>query len=348
MSRNSRCQLKILWLTSSFPRYEDDSASVFLYHLATAISKQELELHILTPDHIAASRYRKNKNTHIYTFRYFFPRGLQKLAYGSGILPNLKSQPWLLLQVPFFLLSLCFSTARLLIKLKPDVIHAHWIFPMGTIASFLGKLFRIPAIITAHGSDSFALQGSILSNLKQWSIRNCSAWTSNTQATAHAAGQNLPKPHIIPMGIDYRKFSSGNRLKIKATLPEKMLVLLFIGRLIKNKGVFDLVNAYALLPDEIKKKTVLWLIGEGSDRGAVSRLSTRLKIDHKITFLGQIPNDRLPDYYAAADIFIAPSLAEGQGVILLEAMASHTPVIATATGGIPEVITQTSDPAVLE
>ncbi|CCE24935.1 glycosyltransferase [Methylotuvimicrobium alcaliphilum] len=130
-----------------------------------------------------------------------------------------------------------------------------------------------------------------------------------------------------------------------AALNSDTLVLLFVGRLVEKKGVADLIRAVHLLPDDLKHKTELWIIGDGTERDSLEALACRYGLSDRVKFHGRIPNQDLTDYYAAADIFIAPSVVdgkgdtEGQGVILLEAMASGTAVISTKTGGISEVIT---------
>lgn len=337
-------QLKILWLSSSYPRFKTDSASIFLQNLANNISAKKHEIHILSPDHISIDSSFQEPFITKHNFQYFFPRCLQKLAYGSGILPNLKNNKWLYLQVPFFIIALFFSTWRLIRQIKPAIIHAHWIFPQGFIAVLLGKLFSTPVITTAHGGDAFALKNSLLDRIKRWTIKNSTAWTSNTHATANAFGAKVPSPHIIPMGIDCKKFSSGNATHLRSSIPKKTLILLFVGRLVEKKGVNDLLTAYSLFSDEQKKKTLLWIVGDGSERKALEEQTQSLKIKKNVTFWGKLPNEQLPNYYAAADIFIAPSITdssgdtEGQGVMLIEAMASRTAIVSTKTGGISEVI----------
>lgn len=334
----------IVWLTSSYPRFEKDSASIFLRYLAETIDNKAFEVHILSPDDQQVDDSLHSPAIFLHYFKYCLPRRLQKLAYGSGILPNLKINPLLLLQIPFFLVSQFFSCYRLVKKLKPALIHAHWVFPQGTIASLIGRLTHTPVIITAHGGDAFALQGSILARIKHWSLKNSTAWTSNTKATANAFWGNVSLPHIIPMGIDFQKFSFGSADTLRSKLKKDCLILLFVGRLVEKKGVRDLLHAYSLLTDEQRRHTQLWIIGDGSERALLEAQSQQLHLTDKVTFWGKLPNQQLPDYYAAADIFIAPSITdssgdtEGQGITLVEAMASGTAIISTNTGGISEVI----------
>ncbi len=336
--------IKVLWLTSSYPRSKDDSASVFLRYLAEALANQKVSLHILSPDHPEVQSTAQPDGIVCHHFRYFWPRKLQMLAYGSGILPNLRATPWLLFQVPFFILSMLITAAWVMVVQRPSLIHAHWIFPQGTVAVLLGKLFRIPVLVTAHGGDAFALRGNLLGAIKRWTIKHCAAWTSNTNATANAVGLDLPEPHIIPMGIDYEKFATGNPQAVLKPNNQQKTILLFVGRLVEKKGVADLIAAVAGLPKDLLDRVELWIIGDGTERDHLKTLARDHKIEDKVVFHGRLPNAILPDYYAAADIFIAPSIVdaggdtEGQGVILLEAMASGTAVISTRTGGIAEII----------
>jgi len=331
---------KILWLTSSYPRFEDDSASVFLRYLAKSLCRPDFELHVMAPDHSLVALFSRDECVWLHHFRYSIPRSWQKLAYGSGILPNLRASPSLLFQVPFFLIFQFFSTWQLIRRIRPDLIHAHWIIPQGAIGVLLGKLTGVPVIVTAHGGDAFALHGSLLAKIKHWTIKNCRTWTSNTLATAKAVGDELPQPVIIPMGIDCQHFGAGRSVKKS---PDTF-VLLFVGRLVEKKGVLDLIVAFSLLPETLRNKTELWIVGDGAERKTLETQAHSLGIADRIIFFGRLPNAQLPDYYASADIFIAPSIAdalgdtEGQGVILLEAMASETAVISTKTGGISEIV----------
>lgn len=334
----------IVWLTSSYPRFESDSASIFLRYLAETMDNTAFDIHIISPDDQLVDHTLYSTGVFLHYFKYFMPRRLQKLAFGSGILPNLKANPLLFFQVPFFLLSQFITCFRLVIKLKPALIHAHWVFPQGTIASIVGKLSNTPVLITAHGGDAFALQGKTLARIKHWSLKNCSAWTSNTTATADAIWGDVAQPNIIPMGIDYQKFSAGNGQLLRSEIAKECTVLLFVGRLVEKKGVKDLLEAYSLLEKKQREQTQLWIIGDGAERMSLEKLSESLKVSHKVTFWGKLPNEQLPGYYAAADIFIAPSITdsagdtEGQGITLVEAMASASAIISTDTGGISEVI----------
>ena len=111
-----------------------------------------------------------------------------------------------------------------------------------------------------------------------------------------------------------------------------------------KKDVKYLIKAFSRLPKKTQDESILWIVGDGDERKSLEHQAQNLGVKN-IKFWGQIQNKQLPDFYAAATLFVAPSIidsngdTEGQGVILLEAMASKTPIIATTVGGIPEVIT---------
>jgi len=337
----SKAPLKVLFLSSSYPRNKTDNSSIFLRYLAKNLVKQGVDIHVLAPDHNTVEKRLLDTGVKTHWFKYL-PRRWQTLAYGSGILPNLKKNPLLYLQVPFFLISMFICLLHLCRKLKPDVIHAHWIIPQGFIAVLVGKLFSIPVITTAHGGDAFSLNNNLLSRLKRFTIQHCQAWTSNTSATAQAFNSTTKAPSIIPMGVEIEHFQAGLAENIREK--ETRNIILFVGRLVEKKGVKYLIEAFSQLPAKTQQESVLWIIGDGDERAALEVQAKELGISN-IEFWGQVPNDQLPHYYAAASIFVAPSIidsksdTEGQGVILLEAMASNTPIISTSVGGIPEVIT---------
>ena len=337
----SKAPLKVLLLSSSYPRNKTDNSSIFLRYLAKNLVKQGVDIHVLAPDHSAVEKQLLDTGVKTHWFKYL-PRSWQALAYGSGILPNLKKNPLLYLQVPFFLISMFFYLLYLCKKLKPDVIHAHWIIPQGFIAVLVGKLFNIPVITTAHGGDAFSLNNNLLSRLKRFTIQHCQAWTSNTSATAQTFNSTTKAPSIIPMGVEIEHFQAG--LAENTRGKETRNIILFVGRLVEKKGVKYLIEAFSQLPAKTQQESVLWIIGDGDERVALEMQAEKLGISN-IKFRGEVQNSQLPDFYAAASIFVAPSVVdskadtEGQGVILLEAMASKTPIVASAVGGIPEVIT---------
>lgn len=339
-----RPPLKILFLTSSYPRHTHDVAAVFLRYFAESLVAHGNQVHVLSPADGKSATTIDGAIT-VHRFQYF-PRRWQKLAYGSGIVPNLSHSPWLWLQVPFYLLAMLWKLLRLLRQEKFDLLHAHWILPQGLIAILAKTIHPIPLVTTAHGADAFALKGRLNAFIKRLVVAKSDAWTANTAATSSAVGDQSSKfpARVIPMGVDIGRFANGDRNALRSLLAENDFLLLFVGRLVEKKGVDDLLCALALLPAALKPRTRLWIVGDGDRRSALEKTAVELAIDQQVRFWGTVRNQELPNFYAAADLFVAPSTAarsgdsEGQGVVFLEAFAARLCVLATRSGGIDAVV----------
>ncbi len=335
---------KVLMLASSYPRSHDDTASIFLRELAEHLQSRGLIVHVLAPAQQSGGTRSENGIT-VHRFRYFL-RPWQTLAYGSGILPNLRRNSLLWCQVPFFILFMTFALLRLLHRVRPDIVHAHWVVPPGFIAVLTKLVYKTRVIITVHGGDAFALKNTLIGRAKRLALRHSDAWTSNTLGTAKALDEDnsLPPPHIIPMGVNIQRFASGDGKHLREVVSPNTSVVLFVGRLVEKKGADDLIRAYCLLPTDLRLRSELWIVGGGEQELDLHALVSELGAVDRVKFLGRLPNDRLPNYYAAADLFVGPSVVaesgdtEGQGVVFLEAFAAQLCVLATNTGGISEVI----------
>ena len=331
--------LKILFLTSSYPRSEDDHAGVFLRHLAHHLCNRGLSIHVLAPSDGASGTLTEGQ-VNVHRFQYF-PKRMQKLAYGSGILHNLRESPSLWIQVPFFVAAMGNSLLRLARKERLDLIHAHWLIPQGLLATFSKSWHRVPVLTTVHGSDAFRLKNGLLDRIKRKVLHKCEAWTANSHATAEALGPDTAtiKPHIIPMGVDVERFRKGERGRLRSGLNKDDLVILFVGRVVRGKGVEFLLDALSLLPSSLRPKIRLWVVGEGQDADRLQQRTHGASGTLKVRFWGALRNELLPDFYAAADLLVVPaSDTEGQGVVLAEAFAARLCLLATRAGGIEEVV----------
>lgn len=342
MSR--RDSIKILFLTSSYPRHTHDVAAVFLRYFAESLVGQGNQVHVLAPADGKSTTTIDGAIT-VHRFQYF-PRRWQKLAYGSGIMPNLSRAPWLWLQVPFYVTAMLWALLRLLRQEKFDLLHAHWLLPQGLIAIVAKTIHPMPLVTTAHGADAFALQGRLNAWIKRLVVAKSDAWTANTVATFSAVGapMSTSPTRVIPMGVDIGRFANGDRNALRPLLAENDFLLLFVGRLVEKKGVDDLLRALVLLPADLKPRTRLWIVGDGDRRAALEKAAVESAIDKQVRFWGMVPNQDLPNFYAAADLFVAPSTearsgdSEGQGVVLLEAFAARLCVLASRSGGIDAVV----------
>jgi glycosyltransferase involved in cell wall biosynthesis len=142
---------------------------------------------------------------------------------------------------------------------------------------------------------------------------------------------------------DARHFELANRIQQEHRV-ERGPLLLFIGRLVEEKGVEDLLHATRLLGEQHPNIRTL-VVGEGQDRVALQQTARDLAIADRVLFTGWVESEDIPAYLLAADVFVGPSRTsssgwiEAQGLTFLEAMAAGTPIVATRLGGIVDSVT---------
>lgn len=146
---------------------------------------------------------------------------------------------------------------------------------------------------------------------------------------------------VIDVGCDLTVFSpclpdAKGEAKKRLGIPLDRLVLLFVGTIEHRKGLDVLFRGLRLLQN--RSELSLLIVGEGPDRSALESSDSYLEVEERVSWLGRKANRDLPQWYAAADVFVLPSRSEGTPTVLLEAMASGTPILASRVGGIPEVI----------
>lgn len=150
------------------------------------------------------------------------------------------------------------------------------------------------------------------------------------------------KIHVIYNGVDVQKFKNlgeGVDLRRELGIEEGQKVILCVGRLYYRKGLTTLLRS---IPRVVQKSADVRVLisGEGFKRNKenLQELAEKLKIDDSVTFLGYFPDERLPELYATADLFVLPALYENFPFAILEAQSTGLPVISTKVGGIPEFL----------
>lgn len=337
---------KVLVISSTFPRRKYDTTSSFVYELSNRLARKDRKIIVLAPHAHGSAKIEKLGNMKVHRFQYFIPSKLQKVAYGAGIIPNVRGSFLAKLQVPFFLVSELFTAKSLIKKYNPDIMHAHWMVPQGLIGVILKKIYKVPLIVTVHGSDLFPLKSFLSTKIQKSVLKDCDVCTVNSEATKNEIIRRFPelsnKLTIIPMGVDTKIFSKNNKIKNKFKQYENKKIILFVGRLNEQKGVEYLIKAISIVKHKFSN-VLLLIIGEGGYKHELKKLVSSLRLDENVEFLGAVEHNKIADYYNLADVFVLPSVTskigtEGLGLVLLEAMACGTCVIATPSGGIKSIV----------
>jgi len=228
-------------------------------------------------------------------------------------------------------------------KISFDVIHAHFLWSSGFVGSKLKITASKPLIITAHGFDVYSLPE------RDW-------WWSNTiTKIAKAADKiitvsqrnkrilqtmtNSENISIVPNGFDEQLHhpQEVSSLRKKLKLPSDKKIILTIGNLSKIKGHEVLIDALLLLKMK-REDFICILIGDGPIFNQLSRKIKKLGLSSEIILKGYVPYSEVPEWYNVCDIFVLPSLDEGNPTVMFEALGNGKPFIGTNVGGIPEII----------
>ena len=272
--------MKVVVLTTSYPRSADDVAGRFVADAVERVEAAGVDVQVVSPAR----------------FRDF------GIAYGSGIVNNLRAEPWRAALLPLF--GAAYGRAARSAARDADLIHAHWL-PSGLAALAAGK----PFVLQLWGTDvELARKMPALARPVVERARVVICASSALAGSARELGGRDVR--VIPSGVDVPSEEG----EAEAEPPH----VLYVGRLSPEKGILDLLAAADGIP--------LVVVGDGPLRDEVPQA------------LGFVPNAELGPYYRRAAVVAVPSRREGYGVVCAEAMAHGRPVVASAVGGLLDLV----------
>ncbi len=332
-------KLKICMLSTMYLRYKNDTRGLMVSEINRNLVQNNIEVSVVAPNDYNYKNFEVLDNVKINRFNYFWPKNLQKLAYGSGIPTNIRQSFLAKIQVPFFALSFLLKTLK--IAKKYDIIHAQWIFS-GFIGLIAKKIIKKPIIVTVRRVNN----KGFMKYINNYVLKNADYVIFNSSYTMRKSLViKKPKKYsIIHNSIDTEKFKPIKTNLRKRLSLENKKILFSLGLLVEKKGFPYLIRA---LPEILKKhkNTVLLIGGSGKEEQNLKDLVKELNLEKEVKFLGTISADKTAAFYNICDIFVLPSIIDSKGetetlgVVLLEALACGKPVIATNVGGIPDVVT---------
>ena len=241
------------------------------------------------------------------------------------------------------------ETAALMKKIstKVDVIHAHdWLVANAGIG--LKHTFRKPLLVTMHSTEVGRRDGLHTTaermiheteawlNYEAWKVICCSDYMISH--VRYVFGLPNDKLVMVPNGVNttcYDNINSGIDFRGKFALPEEKIVL-FVGRLVYEKGIHVLINAVPKILSKVNAKFII--VGSGYMKEQLLNIVRSMGLEHKVLFEGFLDEASLLRLQKCADVSVVPSLFEPFGIVALEAMAARSPVVASDTGGLSEII----------
>jgi glycosyltransferase involved in cell wall biosynthesis len=282
--------------------------------------------------HIVAPEYRDFEDEEPYVFR------LPAL--------DLSSQLDLSLAMP-----LKAPIATALRGIKPTVIHSQHPILMGNLAAAFAEDLRVPLVFTFHTRyDEYAQQyvpvmpvwaDKVTEEIVGRYLEKCAHVMAPTPSIRDLIlrqyAPNVPVT-VVPTPVDFDQYDDLDPHPVRMNLGlENAEVLLYVGRLAGEKNLDFLLRAFARIV-AARAQTRLLMLGDGPQAAALRDTARDLGLGNKVVFTGAIPHSKVPDHAAAADVFVFPSLTETQGLVLIEAMAAGTPVVAVEAPSSVDVL----------
>jgi glycosyltransferase involved in cell wall biosynthesis len=328
-----------MMLTWEFPPRIIGGISPHVYHLSRSLARRGIRVYVVTCDFPGAPQHEaldgvevyridsyKNPSPDFATWVYLMNVNMQKEA--ATIIKSLGG--------------------------NVDVLHAHdWL--VATAGIGLKHVFRKPLFATMHSTEIGRRNGIHFDyermiheteawlTYEAWKVVCCSDYM--VSHVRWAFGLPPDKQIMIPNGVDADVYGEiQNRdltgFRSKFALPSERIVL-FVGRLVYEKGIHVLVNAIPRVLEKVNAKTII--VGNGYMKEQISGLVKGLGIDQKVMFTGFVDDETLRKLQICADVSVVPSLFEPFGIVALEAMAAKSPVVVSDTGGLGEIVDHDMD-----
>jgi len=338
----------VVMVTSSYPRFPGDSVGTFMEPIAMSVAARGHEVHVVAPWHPLVTRASEENGVHFHFYKYAPSPRLNVFGYAAALRADVSLKAAAYIAAPLALAA-GWRTARAVARnYRATVMHGHWVIPGGVVAAAAAP--GLPLVVSLHGSDVYiaetvwpARRAAGLVFRRAGAVTACSA---DLQQRAIALGARPDRVDVVPYGVDSNRFRPDPfvRARRRASLgiATHTPLVFTAGRLVRKKGFEYLIDALAKIPQEIDIQAAI--AGAGDLETELRRRVEAAHIDYRVRFLGNLSQDEVAAWLATADMVAVPSVRDSSGNvdglpnIVLETMASGTPLITTRAGGIGSVV----------
>jgi len=341
--------MKVLLVSTYFPLSRSDFTRSFVYYEACTLVKQGVGIYVGRWSHIRNKlpvRTRVIDGVLVHDIKF----NLADFLFSLTNIFELSYSPFFRPKEIGVLLSYSKGVEKLAKKYNVNITHAHFAYPEGYVGLLTKKRTGKPLVVTLHGVDILVepavKYGCRLDPKIDLIVRRVLrdadrviAASSATYKKALELGCSASKLILIPNAVDVKRFNLGvSGFPVREMLGlGKKPVIFILGAHEPHKGIKYLIKAIPTVLKDVPNAFFL-IGGDGSLRSSHEVLVKELGVSENVIFTGYIPLEETPQFYAACDIFVVPSVVEAFGLVTIEAMACGKPVIGTNVGGIPDII----------
>jgi glycosyltransferase involved in cell wall biosynthesis len=339
----------VVMVTTSYPRFAGDSVGTFMEPIAKHVAARGHEVHIVAPWHPRITRGPVEDGVFFHFFKYAPVPALNVFGYAAGLHADVKVRRAAWMAAPLAMAAGWFKAMRVAQKRRATVMHGHWVVPGGVIAAAARP--ALPLVVSLHGSDVFVAERVAPARVAARHVFERAGFiTACSQDLAQRAiglGASADRLEVVPYGVDVARFkpAPGSRDSLRASigLTANAPLIFAAGRLVRKKGFEYLIDALPMI--DAHRNAHLAIAGAGDLDAELRERARSAGIAARVHFLGDLPQDTVGAWFAAADVTVVPSVRDDSGNVdglpntVLEALASGTPLVATPAGGIASVIT---------
>ncbi len=337
----------VVMLTTSYPRFPGDGVGTFMEPIARGLAARGHEVHVVAPWHPLIRRP-DERAVRFHFFRYAPIRALNVFGYAAALKADVALRPAAYLAAPLALAAGWRAVRRVADETGATVLHAHWVIPAGVMAAASGV--GLPLVVSLHGSDVFVAEAhGVAGSAARFAFRRAgwvTACSEDLRRRAIDIGADPKRLTVVPYGVDGERFkpdpATRGRVRASHGLDDDDRVVVAAGRLVRKKGFEYLIEAIGSLVARWPTLTLV-IAGNGDLEDELRGQATALGIATQVKFEGAVTQPQVAEWLAAADVAVVPSVRDDAGNvdglpnIVLEALVSGTPVVATPAGGIATV-----------
>ncbi|MBM3314465.1 glycosyltransferase family 4 protein [candidate division WOR-3 bacterium] len=329
---------RVLYIATAYPRSEADVITPWLVETIKLLRERGIDVTMFTSAYKGLGS-QTVFGTPVVRFRYF-PKRWEDLTHDETAVDRVKKGLRYKLAALCYLVCGTLAAWRLCRRERFDLIHVHWPLPHYLFGRAARLARRAPVVISFHGAELMAVKHGMkaLRPFLRWAIAGANAITANSSHTVRATQDICNRPvSIVPYGT-----TAGEYSETAGTEPNPVRQLLFCGRLVERKGVPNLIRAAAILGRDVPLHVNI--VGTGPDEPALRALVSELGLGQQVTFHGFVSAAALEAFYRNCDVFVLPAVidskgdTEGLGVVIIDAMSHRKPVVASAVGGITDIV----------